>query len=204
MIPPNRLRRFHFRPARSAAIAIALAGYLIAATGLPLPVLSRKDHSEPFPCMDHACGCASAHQCWHNCCCTTPAERLAWAERHGVEPPLGVVVAARRQAPADSGAKGCCAAKACHDHHDQPRDSSSAEQLDSAGQPDEGQVDFVTIAALRQCNGLSPLWSFLAAATPPPAVVHCDFEWNPVGWVRPSSESASSVLGSPPIPPPRG
>ncbi|HEV7226377.1 MAG TPA: hypothetical protein VGN42_26960, partial [Pirellulales bacterium] len=62
----------------------------------------------------------------------------------------------------------------------------------------------VTIAALRQCNGLSPLWSFLAAATPPPAIMHCDFEWNPVGWVRLSSESASSVLGSPPIPPPRG
>jgi hypothetical protein len=209
MIPPKRppakkLRRFFSRPVRSATIAIALAGYLIAATGLPLPILSRKDHSEPFPCMDHACGCASASQCWHNCCCTTPAERLAWAKQHGVEPPLSVLVAVGRQTDEFPAAKACCTAKHRHDDHDELHDSAPPERSGVAKQQGKEQLDFVSISALRQCSGLAPLWSFLAAAPAPPAIVQCDFEWNPVGWVRPSSERASSLAGSPPIPPPRG
>ena len=28
-----------------------------------------------------------AEQCWTNCCCSGPAERFAWAEKHGVKPP---------------------------------------------------------------------------------------------------------------------
>ncbi len=46
--------------------------------------------SSPYPCQDHACGCASAHQCWTECCCHTEHERLVWAIEHGVLPPAGV------------------------------------------------------------------------------------------------------------------
>jgi hypothetical protein len=42
---------------------------------------------ERFPCESCGCGCASALACWTNCCCYTPAERMAWAAAHGVEPP---------------------------------------------------------------------------------------------------------------------
>ncbi len=61
------------------------------AASVPLPVatidIRDKDHSQPFPCQKCPCGCKTAEQCWTNCCCFTPAERLAWAEKNGVTPP---------------------------------------------------------------------------------------------------------------------
>jgi hypothetical protein len=117
---------------------LAIAGYAVLATGLPLPLgmlalrgdavadtrLAAKDRSRPFPCMDKPCGCATAEQCFANCCCHTPAERLAWAKAHSVEP--AVLVSLERRVAADAApaepAGGCCAAKAtkkptcCSDH----------------------------------------------------------------------------------------
>lgn len=46
-----------------------------------------KDHSQPYPCQNSACGCKSAMQCWTSCCCNSPAQRLAWAKKHRVTPP---------------------------------------------------------------------------------------------------------------------
>ena len=107
---------------------LAIAGYAVLASGLPLPMgmlaprgdavtdtrLAAKDRSRPFPCMDKPCGCATAEQCFANCCCHTPAERLAWAKAHSVEP--AVLVALERRVAADAAptapAGGCCAAKA--------------------------------------------------------------------------------------------
>lgn len=107
---------------------MAIIGYTLVASGLPLPVgmpaprgdvvadtrLAAKDRSRPFPCMDKPCGCATAEQCFANCCCHTPAERLAWAKAHRVEP--AVLAALERRAAADAKpsepAGGCCAAKA--------------------------------------------------------------------------------------------
>jgi len=76
---------------------LAIAGYAVVASGLPLPVgrhpdavtatrLAAKDRSRPFPCMDKPCGCATAEQCFTSCCCNTPAQTLAWAKAHAVEP----------------------------------------------------------------------------------------------------------------------
>lgn len=62
------------------AIAILIAGH--GAIPIPTP-----PGSEPFPCQQCGCGCATAEHCWSNCCCYTPAERLAWAAANGVEPP---------------------------------------------------------------------------------------------------------------------
>ena len=115
MFCSNRFRRSCSRAIRSAAVLFALAGYLLAATGVPVPVLlpavasAGKDRSQPFPCMDNPCGCKDALQCWRSCCCTTPAERLAWARKHGVTPPVEVAAAdsAANKPPAHS----CCAAK---------------------------------------------------------------------------------------------
>ena len=66
---------------------------------LPVPQLSspEKDRSEPYPCMDRPCGCASAEQCWKKCCCFTNQQKIAWAERAGVKVPEYVVVAAGRE-----------------------------------------------------------------------------------------------------------
>ncbi|MCC6229422.1 MAG: hypothetical protein IT432_09365 [Phycisphaerales bacterium] len=46
--------------------------------------------STPYPCQDHACGCASPHECWTACCCHSEHERLVWAIEHGVMPPKDV------------------------------------------------------------------------------------------------------------------
>ena len=87
--------------------------YGLVASGLPLPFgmplpgesrggdrvaasrLAAKDRSRPFPCMDKPCGCATAEQCFANCCCHTPAERLAWARAHKVEPAVLASLEAR-------------------------------------------------------------------------------------------------------------
>lgn len=116
--------RMRFR----ATTWLAIAGYALLASGLPLPLgmltprgdavadtrLAAKDRSRPFPCMDKPCGCATAEQCFATCCCHTPAERLAWAKAHSVEP--AVLVALERRVAADAAstqpAGGCCAAKA--------------------------------------------------------------------------------------------
>src|SRR5919109_347313 len=71
----------------SSTRILALLAYLAAASGFPLPAIATKDQSQPYPCMDHPCGCLSAEQCWRHCCCFTPAQKLAWAETHGILPP---------------------------------------------------------------------------------------------------------------------
>jgi hypothetical protein len=96
--------------------------YGLIASGLPLPIavppaagtdaaakLAGKDRSQPFPCMDKACGCDSAERCFTNCCCHTPAETLRWAKARGIEPAVlealnRRVAAAKPVAPAGS----CC------------------------------------------------------------------------------------------------
>ena len=126
-------------PVIRRVIAWALLGlYGVVASGLPLPLgmpsgpgiatrrgdrvaatrLAAKDRSRPFPCMDKPCGCATAEQCFTACCCHTPAERLAWARAHGLEPAVLASLAARvarRDAAGATSAtpqEGCCATAA--------------------------------------------------------------------------------------------
>jgi hypothetical protein len=88
-------------PLRRITTWLAILGYTLVAAGLPLPFgmiapaapdspaakrVAGKDRSRSFPCMDRPCGCATAEQCFTSCCCNTPAETLAWATAHRVEP----------------------------------------------------------------------------------------------------------------------
>jgi hypothetical protein len=73
--------------ARRLSAGLAFIAYLLTCFGLPLPAVVAKDQSEPYPCMDHPCGCLSAEQCWRHCCCFTPEEKFAWAQAHDVAPP---------------------------------------------------------------------------------------------------------------------
>jgi hypothetical protein len=113
-------------PLRRITTWLAIVGYALVASGLPLPCgvapavpdaattkrLAGKDRSRPFPCMDKPCGCDTADRCFTSCCCHTPAETLAWAKAHGVE--AGVLMALERRAagsvaaPREEGS--CCAA----------------------------------------------------------------------------------------------
>ena len=121
-------------PLRRITIWLAILGYTLVASGMPLPFgtvvpsapespaakrLAGKDRSRPFPCMDKPCGCATAEQCFTSCCCNTPAETLAWAKAHAVE--LAVILALQRrvadeeQGPAQVEKASCCAGKAAVD-----------------------------------------------------------------------------------------
>jgi len=118
-------------PLRRITTWLAILGYTLVASGLPLPLgvvtptapasagakrLAGKDRSRPFPCMDKPCGCATAEQCFTSCCCNTPAETLAWARAHAVEPAvldaLERRVAVGRQTVAKTAKTSCCASKA--------------------------------------------------------------------------------------------
>jgi hypothetical protein len=118
-------------PLRRITTWLAILGYTLVASGLPLPFgmiapaapdtpaakrLAAKDRSQPFPCMDKPCGCATAEQCFTSCCCNTPAETLAWAKAHRIEP--AVLAALERRVAGDRPAvvkatkSSCCLGKA--------------------------------------------------------------------------------------------
>ena len=123
-------------PLRRITTWLAILGYTLVASGLPLPLgsislgivassdldssaakrLAAKDRSQPFPCMDKPCGCATAEQCFTSCCCNTPAETLAWAKAHRVEPAVLAAlerrVAGDRPAVAKATKSSCCSSKA--------------------------------------------------------------------------------------------
>jgi hypothetical protein len=118
-------------PLRRITTWLAILGYTLVASGLPLPFgmiapaapdspaakrVAGKDRSRPFPCMDRPCGCATAEQCFTSCCCNTPAETLAWATAHRVEPAVLAAlerrVAGDRPAVAKATKSSCCSSKA--------------------------------------------------------------------------------------------
>lgn len=112
---------------RSITIWLALAGYVLVASGIPLPVgagaaarhgsraaarIAAKDRSRPFPCMNKPCGCANARQCFTKCCCNTPAETLRWARANGVDAETLASLERRAGVAVDHGGtggdRGCC------------------------------------------------------------------------------------------------
>jgi hypothetical protein len=64
--------------------------------------------------MDKACGCSTAEQCFASCCCNSPAELLAWAEAHGLEPAT-LAALERRAIAVDQATRpsSCCAESSC-------------------------------------------------------------------------------------------
>ena len=73
-----------------------LLGYLAVAAGIPLfpPAPSTEAR---FPCEDGPCGCGGPEQCWTVCRCTSLQEKLAWAEREGIQPPEIALARARAE-----------------------------------------------------------------------------------------------------------
>jgi hypothetical protein len=219
---------------------LAILGYGVLALGLPLPagmrpsaavpgldvagVIAAKDRSVPFPCMNSPCGCASADQCFRECCCTTLAERLAFARRHRLDAALvaslearmpATDVVAERKAPraccaSDHASKGCCesqakstapprgAGKSCCD------DAVAADTCEAPPVPmvEGGRLRQVTLRAMLACKGLVTSWLAVAGAPPVPR-----FEITgllpPRAWVELLDESGDDPLLVPVPPPPK-
>jgi hypothetical protein len=208
-----RLRRFR------VTTWLALAGYALLASGLPLPVgvlsprgsavtesrLAAKDRSRPFPCMDKPCGCATAEQCFANCCCHTPAERLAWAQVHGVEPAVLVALehrVAAEVAPATPEPGGCCAAKATKKTtccSAAARDEQETAPPTPSASP---RLRTVTLQAMLACGGIVTQWLAVGGSLPPPRVelsLHTPF----VEVCICGDQAAEGISAAPALPPPR-
>ena len=227
---------------------ILLVGYGLVASGLPLPVgvsthaaahtpagkrLAVKDRSRPFPCMDKPCGCASAEQCFANCCCSTPRERLAWARSHRVEP--AVVASLERlnshETPQlESLQKSCCIDKntiapqpfenVCFEIVSEDsfagcaHDQKSIENLENRLNPDGSQTKdstdeqsrsstTVNLQAMLACGGIAGQWIATGALLLPRIVSLSVVATNPWIAVILSNEAAFSPAYAPALPPPR-
>jgi hypothetical protein len=201
---------------RRATIWLAMVGYALVASGLPLPLggmqpasptsatakrLAGKDRSQPFPCMDKPCGCATAEQCFSNCCCNTPAELLAWAKANRVEP--GLIAALKRRATAPVPQASCCSTAA--------KTSCCAEAVESYCCESESPVPeampvsakTVVLRAMLACGGIVAQWSAIGPSLPPPPAVTCEQSAEPAGEVACQDESFLFERAAPDAPPPR-
>jgi len=194
-VPTHRL-------VRSSVVFCLAALYLVLAVGVPLGVPGPSS-SERFPCENCSCGCSTAEQCWQNCCCFSPAERLAWAEREGVTPPVSVAVktkaaqtkaaqaevAQNKLAKTKSESAGCATGGCC---------------CASKVEPKSGDRSRVAGWRALACQGKSLGWlaatPTLVLATSQRAVVVLSF---PSYTLAIYSETAIGQIESPPVPPPR-
>jgi hypothetical protein len=187
--------------ARKLCAALTLLAYVTTAAGLPISQLPPKDRSQPFPCMDHACGCRSAEDCRRHCCCYSAEEKQAWARTHGLESPCcGEPQPARgwnnvrlrdQEAGKSKTSSGCAACRECETR------SCAAPQ---SGRAPSGRT--VSVCALR-CGGPSTLWVSVGAVLPPPALL--TWVYYPVEAERLclANRFAVALHPLPPDPPPR-
>lgn len=184
---------------------LAILGYGVLALGLPLPtgmgptgvggldgagVIAAKDRSVAFPCMNSPCGCASADQCFRECCCTTVAERLAFARRHRLAAGLIAALEARLLGAGELAKRkphgACCAsdraAQNCSESEPMSQAPSAAAEercCDAAvtaqsGDAEpvpavaEGRVRQVTLRAMLACKGIVTSWLAVGGAPPTP------------------------------------
>jgi len=209
----RRFRRALWRRWRPACAAASAAFYLVLVLGVPLPLpgqMAAKDTSEPFPCMDCACGCRNAEQCWRHCCCHTLAQRLAWAREHNVRPPEYVLAQAKAEGidweavgnescSAKSGEKCCCCCQ--HGIVASPQPSHSGKGGDQSP-PRQSSGAVVLIQALG-CRGIGLNSTAGAISLPPPRPTTWSFCWTVTGEVSMHSMHSSEVEPSVPVPPPR-
>jgi len=168
----------------------SLATYLLLATGLPIcvPGANDKDLSQPFPCMNCACGCHSAEQCWRSCCCHTLAERLAWARENRVQPPDYVLAEARTQG-----------IDVCEDAHQSHHSCCCCAKPKAK---DAGHGNSVVLIQALRCSGIGSDWLAIGVAIVP---VHSDWHLQLIlcGLAQPLTVAATSPAFEPLLPPPR-
>jgi hypothetical protein len=173
------------RWARRVGVVVALAAYLVAAVGFPVPAAA-KGNGVPFPCMNNPCGCQSAEQCWRGCCCLTVEERWAWAREHNVEPPPY--------------------AERPHDHHcahcDQ-HDSAKPRPCCARGAAPASGLNWLGGPGALGCHGHATVWIASGAVTPPPAALVWQPLAPPAGWLSSAPERPLGLSLIPPDPPPR-
>ena len=210
-----------------------LATYVVVASGLPLPIaggppavgsaaatqLADKDRSRPFPCMDKPCGCATAEQCFAACCCNTPAELLAWASTHNLDPATLHALKRRAATPASAPASAptpvaeatCCCVETGGDSTALCTASPETTAATLAGEvcADERSpavapaCGMVSLRAMLACGGILAGWSAAMISLPAPAIVRVERADSIVGLLVVADDFAISVSPTLDVPPPR-
>jgi hypothetical protein len=185
--------------------------FLVAAVGIPLPIVTKKDRSVPFPCMDRACGCRSAAECKQHCCCFSNAEKVAWARQHGHDPDT-VASCATPQDSADSTQGSCCATKntpkSCpHCRTTKLGRAGVSAQKDSlqkvSPQKDTHGIEVLISSFERRCQGGDNFWMVLSTAMiPPPSVFLAIPDRVILVLGIPTLPAYSLEATGPPVPPP--
>ena len=213
-----------------------LATYVVVASGLPLPIaggppavgsaaatqLADKDRSRPFPCLDKPCGCATAEQCFAACCCNTPAELLAWASTHDLDPATLHALKRRAATPAPTpvAEATCCCAETGGDST-----ASCTASLETTAATLAGEVcaderspaadepaalpavapacGMVSLRAMLACGGILAGWSAAMISLPAPAIVRVERADSIVGLLMVADDVAISVSPTLDVPPPR-
>lgn len=224
-------------PLRRITTWLAIIGYALVVSGLPLPVgfsspgqksassdkrLSGKDRTKPFPCMDKPCGCATAEQCFANCCCHTPAERLAWAKAHRVD--LAIMTALERRVATESActsgrpakkAASCCSKNTaidlegpaiCSEYRSlaaEPADQKPADDEKPAESQDiPGRV--VIMRSMLACKGIALAWASATVSLAPPRPAASELQPQPcVEWLAILDQFLACERLPPDSPPPR-
>lgn len=202
--------------------------YSILALGIPLPTLSVKASKEPFPCMNHRCGCQSAEQCWRDCCCMTLEERLIWARENHVRPPDYVLADARVKGiewavnwPSDQNSQDsnrCVATRSAAEKSGCQKPSGECACCKpvasecpcctchgcTQAKPCERQSEngILLMSALK-CHGAGDNWQGMAISLPPRPIFQFHFSDQLVGTVNFYAMHFSSVSFQPAVPPPR-
>jgi len=175
-----------------AASWLALIGQICALVGLPMPAVSAKDLSQPFPCQHRVCGCLNAADCWKNCCCFSARARVAWAEENGVVPPESLVEEAQHEDAVPTQCKTCCAAK---------KSNIVKKLLPAAASPPVRWQ--LAIQAMRCQGGFGDEGRPMPSYPPSRPVLWC-FAWIADSEIPISTETPFMLTSLPLLPPPRG
>ena len=91
---------------RVLVTGLLLCAQFATAVGFPAARPKATDASRPYPCQDRPCGCLTYDECWAgDCCCYTLGQKLAWAEKQGIEAPAH---AKARAKPESFAKENCC------------------------------------------------------------------------------------------------
>lgn len=211
---------------------VALIAYLVSFWGLPVALPVDRDLSTPYPCQNHHCGCNSAAQCWDNCCCFSPAERLAWAREHHVEIPAAMLAAlneaAKKEVPAisccqhrhadeacqDSKAcqatggtsnsceSGSCESTSCSSHGKSQPESSTAKKAGDKNSQ-RTRLNWVHGFQAQKCQGLTMLWVSAGITLPHVNGPAWEFDMTLRGVVCQLQPMVSGLSTAPLVRPPR-
>jgi len=197
-----RLRRVAARGAKRLFSLLLISSLLVGSSGIPVVSRVSKDRSRPFPCQDNPCGCSSAEECWHHCCCHTNREKVAWAHEHGVTPPDFVIAAAEKEDESPDHScchqHGCekCAAKAVA-HRDAPESAKHSDKKSSL------RLRLVLVDLARHCRNLPNFWSLVGVGLPVRIEMAWSFDQRVVGNVIDVPVLKRCVELAPPVPPPK-